>query len=107
MKTQMVLITDMNFRTLAVFLLITSLLIMIAFLAPQVEIFCEVRNTYYKGNVLKLVRINFLRFNAFQSNTFDLHDVFLNMSNDLKTINSSILIIHGICCSLEYEIISP
>lgn len=107
MKTQMVLITDMNFRTLAVFLLITSLLIMIASLAPQVEIFCVVRNTYYKGNVLKLVRINFLRFNAFQSNTFDLHDVFLNMSNDLKTINSSILIIHGICCSLEYEIISP
>lgn len=45
-----------------------------------------------------------MKFNAFQSNnTFDLHDVFLNMSNDVQAINSFISIIYGMCCTQEHK----
>lgn len=80
---------------------------MIAFLAPQLGIICVVRDIHCKENVLKPVRIGFLRFNAFQSNnTSDLHDVFLKMSNDIKAIDSFILIIYGSKCSQEHEMAS-
>lgn len=71
----------------------------------QEEIFCVVRDIHFmkemSWNQLELI---YLRFNALQNNNaFNLYDIFLNMSNDLKIINWFILITYGIYCSQEHN----